>query len=373
LKKYRGLIILAVMVLTIAFFCGILPNLQTAIGIPKAAPPVIQLPGEHVSADPIRGLDFPGEVYDVYITNTLIATWITYGILILLALLARAGMKEVPTGLGNFFEMAVEALYNIAEGVVGSTWARRIFPLVATTFLLILMANWLEMIPGVDSVGIMHHAPAGETGYPIKQLGSSSVYYLDTSRELVGAEHTEGEEEHAEEAAADEEHAEEEAAGEEHAEEDGLNTEEAYVVTPFVRPAATDINFPLGLAVVTFIAIQAIGIAALGAGYGAKFINVPALGRGGMGFMDFAVGLLELILEPVKMVSLTFRLLGNIFGGAVLLIVLSTLAPQTAFLLPTGLYLYEMFVGAIQAYVFFMLTLVYASVAMAGHGGDEHH
>jgi F-type H+-transporting ATPase subunit a len=54
----------------------------------------------------------------------------------------------------------------------------------------------------------------------------------------------------------------------------------------------------------------------------------------------------------------------------VLLIVLSTLVP---YLLPTGLYLYEMFVGAIQAYVFFMLTLVYAGVAMTGHGGDDHH
>jgi F-type H+-transporting ATPase subunit a len=89
--------------------------------------------------------------------------------------------------------------------------------------------------------------------------------------------------------------------------------------------------------------------------------------------MDFMVGLLELVLEPVKMVSLTFRLLGNIFGGAVLLLVVSTLANFTAFLLPTALYLYEMFVGAIQAYVFFMLTLVYSSVAMTGHGGDEHH
>jgi F-type H+-transporting ATPase subunit a len=359
LRKYRGFLILAAMLLAGYFFCAWLPTHQASWGIPAPARPVIALPGEKLMEEPIRfiGHIIPGEYNTIYLTNTLLATWITYAILIILAILARLGLKEVPTGLGNFFELAVEALYGIAEGVVGSTWARRIFPLAATTFLLILMANWLEMIPGVDSFGLMHHAEAGTTGYPIIETRLQGVYKLDTSRPIVVEEHADGEGE----AAGEEDHAEEGAV---------LDTNQAYVVTPFVRPAATDINFPLGLAVVTFIAIQVIGIAALGAGYGAKFINIPALGRGGMGLMDFAVGLLELVLEPVKMVSLTFRLLGNIFGGAVLLIVLSNLVP---YLLPTGLYLYEMFVGAIQAYVFFMLTLVYAQVAMTGHGGDEHH
>ncbi len=44
-----------------------------------------------------------------------------------------------------------------------------------------------------------------------------------------------------------------------------------------------------------------------------------------------------------------------------------------AFLLPIGLYAFELFVGAIQAYVFFILTLVFSAMAMAGHGGEEHH
>jgi len=354
LKINRGIVILIVMIVVIAFFCGILPALQTTIGIPKAVSPVITLPGEKLYG-PI--LDFPGEVYDVYLTNTLVATFLCYIILILLAIVARGGVKEVPSGIANVLEFAVESLYNIAEGVVGARWARRIFPIAATVFLLILFANWMEMIPGVDSVGLLHHAEAGEKGYPAKQLGNSNLYYLDTSVDpVVAQEHTEGEtavEESQNEAASTR-----------------MDLSGPYIVTPFVRTASTDINFPLGLAVVTFVAVQVFGVMALGGHYVAKFINTPALERGGIGIMDFGVGLLELVLEPVKMVSLTFRLLGNIFGGAVLLFVLSGLVP---YLLPTGLYLYEMFVGAIQAYVFFMLTLVYANVAMTGHGGEEEH
>lgn len=359
-QRYKGIIILLLMVVAVAFFCTPIPFfslqwIQSHIfGIPKAASPVITLPGEKL-VGPI--LAFANPVYNVYLTNTLVATFLCYIILIILALIARGGVKEVPSGLANVLEFAVESLYNIAEGVVGARWARRIFPIAATVFLLILFANWMEMIPGVDSVGLLHHAEVGQKGYPAKPTFIKGVYYLDSNVEAIpGIEHAEGE-------TAVEESANEAQGGH-------IDLSGPYIVTPFVRTASTDINFPLALAVVTFVAVQVFGVMALGGHYLAKFINTPALAKGGMGLMDFGVGLLELVLEPVKMVSLTFRLLGNIFGGAVLLFVLSGLVP---YLLPTGLYLYEMFVGAIQAYVFFMLTLVYANVAMTGHGGEEEH
>ncbi len=340
----KGVLIFIAIVVVVAFFCGFLPNILTSAGIPQAVRPVITLPGEKLMEHPL--IDLPGEYNDIYLTNTLVGTWAAYLIMLLLAVFARVGMKEVPSGIQNTMEAAVEGLYGITQDVVGSKFARTVFPIAATIFILILLANWLEMVPGVDSVGLLHHAEAGSTGYPRVQLGGGNAYYLDSSNpqdipELAGAE---GEAEHV-----DDEHA-------------------LWIVTPFVRAAATDINFALGLAIVTFVTVQILGSVALGLGYLAKFINTPALEKGGMGFMDFGVGLLELILEPVKMVSLTFRLLGNIFGGAVLLFVLSVLVP---FLIPTALYMYELFVGAIQAYVFFMLTLVYTNVAMASHG-DEH-
>jgi F-type H+-transporting ATPase subunit a len=206
-------------------------------------------------------------------------------------------------------------------------------------------------------VGLLHHAHPGGSGFEKVQVGESNWYYLNVT-DPAGIPVPE-----------EEEHAEGETEGEsegEHAEEEGG----LYVVTPFIRAAATDINVPLGLAVVSFVTIQVFGAMGLRWGYLAKFINTPGLAKGGMGIMDFGVGLFELVLEPVKIISLTFRLLGNIFGGGILLAVVSSLV---AFLVPVGLYLFELFVGAIQAYVFAMLTLVFSAMAMAGHGGDEHH
>lgn len=335
-----------------ALFCYVVPYvLLPMIGVPQAVRPVIQLPGEALTTP----IDTP--LGPLAITNTLLATWLSYILVILVALLARRGMKsDVPKGWGNAIEALIEGLYNIAEQTIGHRHARRIFPIAASIFLLILVANLSKMIPGFESVGILHHAHAGAQGDDAEPW-FGNVYKLvpaaaaEDELEVVGDTG---------EAAA------EEAEGDH---EEGPCTHNC-VVTPFLRGAATDINFPLGLAVVAFVTIQFFGVIGLGLNYLGKFINVGALERGGMGYMDFGVGLLDLILEPIKIVSLTFRLLGNIFGGAVLVIVVSTLVP---FLLPTALYGYEIFVGVIQAYVFFMLTLVFSAMAMVSHGGEEHH
>ena len=326
-KSLRGLLNLGIVLAVAALFCGFLPYLQTTLlGIPKAFLPVIQLPPEKLTAEP---LFFIGSS-PVYLTNTIVAVLLADLILIVLALLACARLREVPEGLYGVFEMLIEGLYNLTEQLVGNRRARPIFMIITTIFLLILTANWMHFIPGVDSVGILHHAEEGHEGYAATPIGGSNIFYLDEPAE---GEHGE------------------------------------YVVTPFLRTASTDINLPLGLAIVSFVTIQVFGVIALGGGYLAKFINLPALGKGGMGFIDFGVGLLELILEPVKIVSLTFRLLGNIFGGAILLFVISTLVP---FLLPTALYGFEMFIGVIQAFVFAMLTLMFTSLAMTSHHAEEH-
>jgi F-type H+-transporting ATPase subunit a len=86
--------------------------------------------------------------------------------------------------------------------------------------------------------------------------------------------------------------------------------------------------------------------------------------------IDFAVGLLELVSEFAKILSFGFRLFGNIFAGALLISILGVL---TAVVVPSALYGLEVFVGAIQSYVFSMLALVFISQAtVSHHGGDEH-
>ena len=79
--------------------------------------------------------------------------------------------------------------------------------------------------------------------------------------------------------------------------------------------------------------------------------------------------MLELISELIRIVSFTFRLFGNIFAGEVLLLMMSFLVPLVLINVFYGL---ELFVGLIQAFVFAMLTLVFAQTAVTSHHGDEH-
>jgi F-type H+-transporting ATPase subunit a len=116
---------------------------------------------------------------------------------------------------------------------------------------------------------------------------------------------------------------------------------------------------------------QFFGFSALGPGYLQKFFNTKTMFSVPMfGVIDFAVGLLELVSEFAKILSFGFRLFGNIFAGTLLLSILGAL---TAVVVPSALYGLETFVGAIQAYVFSMLALVFMSQATISHGGEDHH
>ena len=70
------------------------------------------------------------------------------------------------------------------------------------------------------------------------------------------------------------------------------------------------------------------------------------------------------------MISFTFRLFGNIFAGEVLLMAMGFLLPLIGLIPFMGL---ELFFGVIQAFIFAMLTLVFAAMATVSHGGDDHH
>ena len=132
-------------------------------------------------------------------------------------------------------------------------------------------------------------------------------------------------------------------------------------ITPFLRSPASDLNFTLALAIISIIAINVFGIAALGfRKHAGKFFSNP--------FRDpikSFVGILELIGEGAKLISLAFRLFGNVFAGEVLLIIVGFLAPYVA---PVPFLILELFVGAIQALIFATLTMVFISIAVEDHG-----
>jgi F-type H+-transporting ATPase subunit a len=293
------------------------------------------------------------------ITNTMMATLLADVVLIIMAIAVfrfiRSG-KLVPSGFYNMFEAIFEFMWNSVEGTAGK-WARRIFPIAATIFLLIFVANIVKLAPGFETIGRIQTAESGKGYAPVKlfQVGSLEVFTVDKGQPVVlPAEATEGTTTPAEPAAG---------------EEQGLCT--ACVVVGFFRGSATDLNFTFGLAIVAVALTQVFGVWALGPGYFSKFVPVKQLVSGGIfGLINFLVGILEIILEFAKILSFGFRLFGNIFAGALLLSVIGVLV---AVGIPPLLYGFEIFFGIIQAYVFFLLATVFISSATAGHHGEEQH
>jgi F-type H+-transporting ATPase subunit a len=149
---------------------------------------------------------------------------------------------------------------------------------------------------------------------------------------------------------------------------------------PLFRPANTDLNLTLSMAVFGVVASHFIGISAIGFfRYFNKFIKLADVwhafkSRKPMiiltALIEFMVGFLEIISEVAKMLSLSLRLFGNVFAGEVLLTVLGSII---AYGVPLPFMALEILVGLVQAAVFSMLVLTYITVAtMPVHGHAEH-
>lgn len=93
-----------------------------------------------------------GSVFGFPITNSLLATWVVMAILLVFSLAATRNMTLVPRGLQSIAEMLVGGLYDFFTSVAGK-YIKQFFPLVASFFLFILVANWFGLLPGVGTVG----------------------------------------------------------------------------------------------------------------------------------------------------------------------------------------------------------------------------
>ena len=142
-----------------------------------------------------------------------------------------------------------------------------------------------------------------------------------------------------------------------------------------LRPAGTDLNMPLALAIISFVFVEYWAIKTLGLSYFGKFFRFGGLIRARslsslfQAGIDIFVGLLELLSELVRIVSFTFRLFGNMTAGEILLLVTAFLVP---FVFSLPFYGLELLVGFIQALIFAGLTLVFVTMAIVPHEGDEH-
>ena len=289
---------------------------------PPVQPHILVAP-ERISETPLFTLPVIGAFY---MTNTMTTLIVLDLVVILLALAVRNSLSKgslVPSGISGAFEALVEVLYNLCESTAGR-WAKTIFPWFASFVIIVLLSNWMGLIPGMEAVGWLHHAE--EEGHNVIMAGGAGL--------LTAAE------------------------GE-------------YAVVPAFRGMSTDLNFTAALALIAVIATQVVGFRAQGWRYIFRFFNVLNLFKKPFfGAMDFIVSILELISEFSKILSFAFRLFGNMFAGMVLLFLVASMAPVFA---PSLIMTFEFFIGLIQAFVFGMLTLVFMSQATQGHGDEEHH
>lgn len=89
------------------------------------------------------------------ISNALITTWLVMVFLIIISYLVTRDLKLVPGNGQSIVEMIVGGLYDFFSTVTGK-YVNLVFPLVASLFIFILVANWVGLLPGVGTVGIFH-------------------------------------------------------------------------------------------------------------------------------------------------------------------------------------------------------------------------
>lgn len=135
------------------------------------------------------------------------------------------------------------------------------------------------------------------------------------------------------------------------------------------RSYLADLNTTFGLAIVTVVVseIYAFKVHGILGGIG-RYIRNPL--KDPIGAFE---GILEIVAQMSRGIALSMRLFGNVFAGEVLLIMIAFLAQYAAAGALPIFYMFELFIGGIQAYLFFMLTTIFISLGMASHGSHDEH
>jgi len=142
-----------------------------------------------------------------------------------------------------------------------------------------------------------------------------------------------------------------------------------YGDAPLLRGAAADLNVTVALAVISIVTAQVWAMKRRGflGNLGRYFVNP---------FKDplhAFEGVLEFVAEFTRTAALALRIFGNVFGGEVLLGVIGFLTGYASVVALPIFYCLELFVGAVQGYVFFMLTIAFISLGLPGEEDAHGH
>lgn len=288
-------------------------------------------------------------IFSQDISNSLYtALMVLIPVMFLIVLLSRKYNAYKPSSFELLLEMFLGGLYGLVEGIMGDKYARKYFAFLLTFFVFILCSNWFPLLPGISSLGIVSQEP-----HEAVEAIDYSGYLKQLPDKVLGAVHATSPED----------------SGASKDEEPGLGCllkGKCYLTTEGIasgefthlfRAPTADLSAGIALAVISIIVTNAVGFKVNKLAYLSKYINFK-------GPINFFVGILEIVSELGKLLSFSFRLFGNIFAGEVLLVVITSISYGVATLPFLGL---ELFVGVIQALVFFMLTAVFMNLAI------EHH
>ena len=246
-----------------------------------------------------------GHIGSMHITNTLVNAWLAIAILLTFGILVTKTVRVRPGKYQNIFEYFFEILCGYFDQVTGSREKTRQFLLIVGSVFLFILLS--------NWLGLLP--------------GTGSIF--------VGDE-------------------------------------------PLLRPANTDLNLTVAMALVAVFSTHVFAFLSIGVfTHLNKFIQigtiVKSIKHGPIAIftacVEFVIGIIEIIGEAAKVMSLSLRLFGNIFAGEVLISVISSLI---AALVPLPFMLLELLVGLIQASVFTMLTIVYLTVASSEPHGADH-
>ncbi len=271
-----------------------------------------------VAPETLWRLELPGTGIAFNITNSFITMLLVMGFLVVAGRLIARSATLVPGRFQSVLEIVVEFVLNLVESTAGRRFGRRIFPLIGGLFIFIIVSNYSGLLPGVGTVGVWHEE-AVKSAKLAAAAGASGESAAQVHRVLV----------------------------------------------PLFRSPSADLNMTLAMALLSYVTFQFLGFRAHGVWGRLKHMaNPPFL---------FPI---EVISEFSRIVSLAFRLFGNIFAGEALLTVMYGIANAVkvsviGLLIPVVFLYLEVLFGFIQALVFALLTLIYITLA-AAEGHEEH-
>lgn len=271
----------------------------------------------HISVKPetLWTLALPGTSFELRITNSFLTMLLVMASLVIVGSLIARRARLVPGRAQSIFEMVVEFLLGLVEGTAGKRLGRRIFPLIGGLFIFIIVANYTGLLPGIGTIGIWQ-----EGGHAFLAASEGGSGEHGVSKSLV----------------------------------------------PLLRPPSADLNMTLAMAFISYVAFQIAGLSAHGVWGRIKHMANP----------PFLLPI-EIISELSRIVSLSFRLFGNIFAGETLLTVMYGIANAIkisviGLVIPVIFLYLEVLFGFIQALIFAILTLIYITLASANGHGEEH-